>query len=40
MFVSNEQLSYNSRENYTGDGFTSRFTAIEYCLTVLPEFSA
>lgn len=32
------QLSYTSPTNYTDEGFTSRFTAIEYCLTVLPEF--
>jgi hypothetical protein len=34
------QLSYTNPENYTRDGFTGRFTALEYCLAVLPEFSA
>lgn len=35
-----DQLSYTSPDNYTSDGFTARFTAIENCLTVLPEFMA
>lgn len=33
-------LSYVNENNYTGDGFTHRFTALEYCLAILPEFVA
>ena len=40
MQIDLQQLSYTNPENYTRDGFTGRFTAIEYCLAVLPEFSA
>lgn len=34
------QLSYVNPANYTSHGFTSRFIALEYCLTVVPEFSS
>ncbi|EKD02082.1 hypothetical protein A1Q2_03634 [Trichosporon asahii var. asahii CBS 8904] len=33
-------LSYSNPENYDGHGMKSRFTAIEYCLAVVPEFTA
>ncbi|TXT04794.1 hypothetical protein VHUM_04062 [Vanrija humicola] len=33
-------LSYYNPENYNSEGLTHRFTALEYCLAVLPEFSA
>lgn len=33
-------LSYTSPENYSEHGMTPRFTAIEYCLAVVPEFVA
>ncbi|RSH83411.1 uncharacterized protein EHS24_007095 [Apiotrichum porosum] len=33
-------LSYYTVSNYTGDGFTNRFIALEYCLTAVPEFVA
>ncbi|KAK9895234.1 hypothetical protein P389DRAFT_90184 [Cystobasidium minutum MCA 4210] len=33
-------LSYVNPSNYTSHGFTSRFIALEYCLTVLPEFTS
>ena len=34
------QLSYYNPENYNSQGFTDRFTALEYCLGVMPEFCA
>ncbi|KAH8824685.1 hypothetical protein DL96DRAFT_1614731 [Flagelloscypha sp. PMI_526] len=33
-------LSYYNPDNYTATGFTDRFTAIEYCLGVVPEWLA
>lgn len=33
-------MSYTNPDNYDGHGMKSRFTAIEYCLAVLPEFVA
>ncbi|WOO86341.1 uncharacterized protein LOC62_07G009822 [Vanrija pseudolonga] len=33
-------LSYYNPANFAADGLTHRFTALEYCLAVLPEFSA
>ncbi|KAL1404837.1 hypothetical protein Q8F55_008447 [Vanrija albida] len=33
-------LSYYNPENYNSHGMTGRFTALEYCLAVLPEFTA
>lgn len=34
------QLSYTNPANYTASGMTHRFTALEYCLAVVPEFVA
>lgn len=34
------KLSYTNPDNYDADGMKSRFTAIEYCLAVVPEFTA
>lgn len=33
-------LSYFTASNYDGNGMTSRFVALEYCLTAMPEWTA
>lgn len=38
--LSDRQLSYYNPANFSGDGFTPRFVALEYVLAVMTEFVA